>query len=88
MTDKNEVANKLAKLFFATDAGFGGNASTPEAAKIKAELGSEAKDLIAVAVAENLHMDLRRKIQLFCKKYGTREVYNQYVAACEPYKEI
>jgi len=88
MTDKNEVANKLAKLFFASDTGYGGNASTPEAAQIKAELAAETKDLVAVAVAENLASNLRQKIRLFCKKYATREIYNQYIATCAPYKEI
>lgn len=79
--DKQIAAQKLAKLFFATETGYRPASDIAEANKIKAELGSEAKELIALATAEKLHSDLRTSLRLFVKKYDT-DAYNQYITRC------
>lgn len=76
--DKQVAAEKLAKLFFATETV---NKSTEEARQILAEIGNETAQLVAVAVAEKLHSDPRTAIRLFVKKYNT-EAYDAYVARC------
>lgn len=76
--DKQIVAQKLAKLFFATETG---NKDTAEAKQILAEVGSETKALVGLAVAEKLHSDLRTSLRLFVKKYDT-DAYNQYITRC------
>lgn len=76
--DKQVTAQKLAKLFFATETI---NKESAEAKQILAEVGDEAKALIGAAMAEQLHTDLRTSLRLFIKKYNA-EAYNQYVARC------
>lgn len=90
MTDKREAANKLAKLFFATDTGSGGNANTDEAKVIKAELGGEAKSLMTMAMTENAGVagTPRHKLWQFIRDNADIDVYNNYVARCGDYSKI
>lgn len=76
--DKQVAAQKLAKLFFATETI---HKDSQEAKQILAEIGSETKSLVSLAVAEKLHADLRTSLRLFVKKYDT-DAYNQYVTRC------
>lgn len=76
--DKKIAAQKLAKLFFATETG---NKDTAEAKQILVEVGSETKALVGLAVAEKLHSDLRTSLRLFVKEYDI-DAYNQYITRC------